>query len=110
MIETEVTLGKIKLKQGIAETNTDNDSIIRLMISDAMEAICVYCHRTPCPDRLEYLVREIVNSTIAADNAENIASIKRGDMQISYNTTITVDSYSPKQITAMNSFRKLRIH
>lgn len=109
MIDTAETLKKIKLKQGIPEENTDNDSVVLLMISDAMDAVCAYCHRKRCPDELEYLVREIVNGAIASDNIGAIASIRRGDTQIDYNTSITVQSCTDRQIKAMNSFRKLKL-
>lgn len=110
MIEITDTLKNIKLKQGIPEDNTDNDAIITLMIQDTMQAICNYCHRESCPDKLEYLVREIVNKTIELDNAGNIASVKRGDTQINYDTAITTDSFTDKQIKAMNGFRILKIY
>lgn len=110
VIEITDTLKKIKVKQGIPEDNMENDEIIILMIQDTVQAICDYCHREPCPDKLEYLVREIVNKTIELDNDGNIASIKRGDTQINYNTTITTDSFTDKQIKSMNNYRKLRIH
>ena len=45
MIDTGETLRKIKLKQGIPEENTDNDATLLLMVSDAMDAVCAYCHR-----------------------------------------------------------------
>lgn len=109
MIDTAETLKKIKIKQGIPEENTDSDGTLPLMISDAMDAICAYCHRKRCPDGLEYLVREIVNSTIASDNIGSIASIKRGDTQIDYNTAITVNSFTDRQIKAMNSFRIFKV-
>lgn len=110
MIEITDTLKKIKLKQGIPEENTESDAVMNLMIQDTMQSICNYCHRGQCPDRLEYLVREIVNKTIALDNAGNVSAIKRGDTQINYDTTITIDGFTDKQIKAMNGFRMLRIH
>lgn len=110
MIEITDTLKKIKVKQGIPDDNTENDEVIILMIQDTMQAICNYCHREPCPDKLEYLIREIVNKTIEFDNGGNIASVKRGDTQINYNTAITMDSFTDKQIKAMNGYRILRIH
>lgn len=109
MIDAVETLKKIKIKQGISEENTDNDETLLLMISDAMDAICAYCHRKRCPDDLEYLVREIVIGAITADNVGTIASIKRGDTQIDYNTSITADTCTDRQIKAMNSFRILKV-
>lgn len=108
MIDREETLRKIKLKQGIAEENTENDALIILMISDAVEAVCVYCHRSDFPAPLEYLIREVVCKTISDDNAGNVASIKRGDTQINYNTSITADSYTDRQRAAMNAYRTCR--
>ncbi|MDE5698161.1 MAG: phage head-tail connector protein [Lachnospiraceae bacterium] len=109
MIDTDETLRKIKVKQGIPEENTDNDAILLLMISDAMDAVCAYCHRKRCPDGLEYLVRELVINAVAADNVGSVASIKRGDTQINYNTSITTDFCTDRQIRALNSFRILKI-
>ena len=51
-----------------------------------------------------------MNKTIALDNAGNVSAIKRGDTQINYDTTITIDGFTDKQIKAMNGFRMLRIH
>lgn len=110
MIEIADTLHKIKVKQGIPEGNTDSDEMILLMIHDVMQAVCNYCHREPCPEGLEYLVREMVNKTIELDNGGNIASVKRGDTQITYDTTITADSFTDKQIKAMNNYRRFIIH
>ena len=109
MIDTEETLKRIKLKQGIPQENTDNDEILRLMISDTITAICSYCHRVYCPDGLEYLVREMVNNAISSENVGNVASIKRGDTQINYNTSITTDSCTDRQMKAMNSFRLFQV-
>lgn len=109
MVDWGETLRKIKLKQGIAEDNTENDELIRLMISDAVAAVCVYCHRKDFPPPLEYLVREIVCRTIEHDNAGNVASVKRGDTQISYSTSITADSYTDRQHAAMNAYRVFRV-
>lgn len=109
MIDTDATLRKIKIKQGIPEEDTDNDATLLLMISDAMDAVCTYCHRKRCPDKLEYLVRELVTSAVAADNVGSVASIKRGDTQINYDTSITTDLCTDRQIRAMNSFRILKI-
>lgn len=109
MIDTEETLKKVKLKQGISQENTDNDEILRLMISDTITSICSYCHRKYCPDELEYLVREMVNNAIASENVGNVASIKRGDTQINYTTSITTDSCTDRQMKAMNSFRLFQV-
>lgn len=109
MIDADETLRKIKIKQGIPEENTDNDGTILLMINDAMDAICAYCHRKRCPDKLEYLVRELVNSTIASDNVGAVSSIKRGDTQITYSTSITAENCTDRQIKALNSFRIFKI-
>lgn len=109
MINTDETLRKIKIKQGIPEKNTDNDATLLLMLSDAMDAVCAYCHRKRCPDELEYLVRELVINALAADNVGSVASIRRGDTQISYNTSITTDSCTDRQIRALNSFRIMKI-
>lgn len=109
MIDADDTLRKIKIKQGIAEEDTGNDGTILIMISDAIDAICAYCHRKCCPDELEYLVRELVNGAIASDNIGAVSSIKRGDTQINYNTSITTDFCTDRQIKALNSFRNLKI-
>jgi len=109
MINAEETLRKIKVKQGIPEENTDSDSTLLLMIHDAMDAVCAYCHTKACPDRLEYLVRELVNGTVASDNIGAVASIRRGDTQINYAAAITADSFSDRQLRAMNSFRIFKV-
>lgn len=109
MIDTNETLKKIKIKQGIPEENKDNDDLLLLMINDAMNAVCAYCHRKHCPDELEYLVRELVNGTVTSNNIGAVSSIKRGDTQITYNTSITAENCTNRQMKAMNGFRTLKV-
>lgn len=106
---TSAMLQKVKTRQGIPADNTESDTVITLMLEDAMQAIRLYCHRTVFPAALEYVARDIVNTAIAGDSLENVASIKRGDTQITYSTAITEDSFTPRQKHAMNSYRRLRI-
>ena len=46
---------------------------------------------------------------VQADNADNVSAIKRGDTQINYATAVTSDSFTEKEIKALNSFRRLRV-
>ena len=89
--------------------DTSQDAVLSLMISDTTDAVLAYCHRKSLPAELEYLVRDIVVRTVRADNDGNVASIKRGDTQINYVSTITTDGFDSKDIAALNSFRVLRI-
>lgn len=107
-------LEKIKIRLvalGIIKDMEDGsqDAVLSLMISDATDAVLVYCHRKTLPRELEYLVRDIVVKTLRADNDGNIAAIKRGDTQINYATAITAEGFNQKEIAALNSFRRLRI-
>lgn len=100
-------LEKIKIMTGLKEIET-NDETLQLMIDDATDAVLNYCHRKELPKKLEWVVRELVINKVIDDNSENISSIKRGDMQITY-APITADSFTQKQIASLNEFRKLRI-
>lgn len=101
-------LEKIKIMTGLKEIET-NDETLQLMIDDATDAVLNYCHRKELPKKLEWVVRELVINKVIDDNSENILSIKRGDMQITYASPITAYSFTQKQIASLNEFRKLRI-
>lgn len=101
------TLEKIKVLRSIE--GVEQDAVLKIMIEDANSSIKEYCHIKAVPERLEYIVRELVLATIDKDNGGNVASIKRGDTQINYTTSITADSFSAKQRNVLNGYRKLRI-
>lgn len=107
-------LEKIKIRLvslGIlgSKDDTSQDEVLALMLSDATNAVLTYLHRNRLPMKLEYIVRELVVRGIQIENAENISSIKRGDTQITYAVAITKDSFTQKDICALNAYRRLRI-
>ena len=89
--------------------DTLKDGLLTLMLEDAIAAVLAYCHIKTFPESLEYLVRDLVVRTVQADNEDNVAAIKRGDTQINYVTTINKDSFSSRDIAAMNGHRIIRI-
>lgn len=90
------------------EGDTSQDAVLQLILDDAAEAVKAYCHRKDIPKGLEHVVRGLVVSAVQADNADNVSSIKRGDTQISYTRTVTSDSFTEKDIKALNNFRRVR--
>jgi len=92
-----------------SKDDTSKDEILALMVSDAKDAVLTYCHISRLPMRLEYIVRDLVVREIQAENADNISAVKRGDTQITYAQAITKDSFTAKDIHALNSYRRLRV-
>lgn len=106
---TETMLQKVKIRQGIPAENTQNDALIKLMLEDAMKTLMEYCHRRIFPEALEFIARALVCKAIDRDNADNVASIKRGDMQISYNTSISQEDLTETQKSILYGYRRIRI-
>lgn len=90
------------------EGDISQDAVLLLMLDDAKEAVMTYCHRKDIPKGVEHVVRGLVVRAVQADNADNVSSIKRGDTQISYESAVTADSFTEKEIKVLNSFRRLR--
>ncbi len=107
-------LEKIKIRLAsmgmlVSKDDTSEDEILMLMLSDATNAVLTYCHRNKLPMKLEYIVRDLVVREIQAENADNVSSVKRGDTQITYAQAITKDSFTEKDICALNAYRRLRV-
>lgn len=107
-------LDKIKIRLASlgflnGEEDTSQDAVLLLMLEDAQDAVKAYCHRKDIPKGLEHVVRGLVVRGVQADNADNVSAIKRGDTQINYATAVTSDSFTEKEIKALNSFRRLRV-
>lgn len=101
------TLEAVKLLAGIE--NGEQDGILLLMIADASAAVRDYCNRKECPPELEYIVRETVVNHYREENGNGVASVKRGDTQITYRDTITTDSFTSRQRAAMCRYRLVRM-
>lgn len=102
-------LDEIKLFLSIDKEDTSKDSLLQLLIEDAECFILNYCNIKKLPDRLTYVVKQIVADkfkSITQDN--NVASIKRGDTQITYNITTDINSFTKNQISILNKFRKIK--
>lgn len=100
-------LEKIKIILGIDENNTESDIILNLMIEDTTTAILNYCNIKQLPEQLEYVVRQIVVDSFNNEAGNNVASIKRGDTQITYATPIDINQFNQKQLSSLNRFRKI---
>lgn len=105
--KVKIRLASLGILNGIEDTS--QDAVLSLMISDTTDAVCSYCHRKTLPSGLEHLVRDVVVRTVRTDNEGNVSSIKRGDTQINYASTVTVDSFTGKDTAVLNTFRVLRI-
>lgn len=107
MTAEQEILNSVKARFGLE--NDSSDKVILTMIEDAKTAVTLYCNRKTFPAPLSYIVRECVITAFQQDNSGEVASIKRGDTQINYVTTIHTDSFTLKQTAALNRYRKLKI-
>lgn len=109
MIDREDMLRKVKIRQQIPPEDTGQDAMICLMMDDAVSVVKDYCHLRALPDRLEYMIREIVCQAIENNRGNNVASVKRGDTQINYNVAISAENFTERQRKVLNSYRRIRI-
>lgn len=86
-----------------------SDAILNIMIKDAIQVILNYCHIKNLPPALEHAAREIVINQFKVDNDGNVASIKRGDTQITYSGSISTEILTEKQKSSLNAYRKWRM-
>ena len=100
MIDTEGMLKKIKVRLGISPETTEHDEVLRLMLEDAVMMIRIFCNRDVFPVQLEYVARQIVVNAFYKENGDNVASIKRGDTQITYTDTISNDDMRSEEHTS----------
>ena len=100
-------LKAVKMLLGI--DTEDQDSVLQIMIEDARSAVRNYCNRNDCPGQLDHVVRELVVNAFRASTEGNVTSVKRGDTQISYQNTITTDSFTDLQRSVMNRYKKIRM-
>ena len=107
MVDLDEMLEKVKLRLGIEGEETD--PVLRLMLSDAAEAVTIFCNRDICPWQLEYVIRQMVVNAYYRDNGDNVAAIKRGDTQINYATTITANDMTEEQRDICCKFRRFRV-
>lgn len=97
-----------KVKSRIEIGGSENDITLRQMIEDAVMAITLFCNRKVFPWQLEYIARQMVVNAFQRENDENVASIKRGDTQITYANMITQDSMTQEQKDICCKFRRFR--
>lgn len=108
MPDKEQMLKNIKLRLGIAETDTENDSILMLMLNDAIQTINVFCNRKIFPWQLEHVARQLVVNVYNRDNSDNVASIKRGDTQITYSGNMSENDLTIEHRELCARYRRLR--
>ncbi len=106
MTDMEDMLKKVKTRTGAY--GEENDPVLKLMLSDAMMAVTLFCNRQVFPWQLEYVVRQMVCRAYERDNGDNVASIKRGDTQITYGATITQDDLTQEERDICCKFRRFR--
>ncbi len=109
MADKQEMLNKIKLRLGIEQNDTAHDDILLLMLDDALMAITIYCNRHTFPWQLEYVARSMVLNEFSKENGESVASIKRGDTQITYANTISVQNMTAEQRDVCNKYRHCRM-
>lgn len=108
MINKEEMLKKIKLRLGLTEEETEHDAVLRLMLDDAVMVISIFCNRDVFPIQLEYVARQMVVNAFYKENEDNVASIKRGDTQITYTSTISRDDLTQEHRELCCKYRILR--
>lgn len=108
MIDTDGMLKKIKVRLGISPETTEHDEVLRLMLEDAVMMIRIFCNRDVFPVQLEYVARQIVVNAFYKENGDNVASIKRGDTQITYTETISKDDLTQEHRELCCKYRRLR--
>ena len=97
-------LEKVKLLLGDKIDWTDER--IQLLIDDMTQVVLDYCKLNELPSGLEIIVRQMVVEQIEKTESDNVASIKRGDTQISYLST-NVGTFTKKQKDALNRYRQI---
>lgn len=106
MADIEDMLAKVKIRIGVE--GDENDPVLRLMLSDAVMAITLFCNRQVFPWQLEYVARQMVCRAYEKENGDNVASIQRGDTQINYGSTITQDDLTQEERDICCKFRRFR--
>lgn len=106
MPDTAPMLEKVKIRLGIG--GGESDPVLTQMLEDAVMSITLFCNRKVFPYQLEYIARQMVVNAFYKENGEHVASIKRGDTQITYAETITEDSMSQEQRDICCKFRRFR--
>lgn len=87
---------------------TEHDEVLRLMLEDAVIMIRIFCNRDIFPVQLEYVARQIVVNAFYKENGDNVASIKRGDTQITYTETISKDDMTQEHRELCRKYRRMR--
>ncbi|MCL2463260.1 MAG: phage head-tail connector protein [Defluviitaleaceae bacterium] len=105
LLNVETLLRDIKVQLGI--TGAEADDVLTLMIRDAIRAALDYCHVKRLPAEAGYIIREMVIGRFRADNGENIDSVRRGDTQVTYHSTIDVNAFSERQRSGLNAYRRI---
>lgn len=108
MIDKEEMLKKVKVRLGISLEMAEHDEVLRLMLEDAVIMIRIFCNRDVFPVQLEYVARQVVINAVYKENGENVASIKRGDTQITYTETISRDDMTQEHRELCCKYRRLR--
>lgn len=109
MADMQQMLEKLKLRLEIGEGVTAHDAVLLQMLEDAVMAITLFCNRKTFPYQLEYIARQMAVNAFDQDNSEHVASIKRGDTQITYSSTITENSMTQEQRDICCKFRRFRV-
>ncbi|MCX4273956.1 MAG: phage head-tail connector protein [Acetatifactor sp.] len=109
MIDMDGMLKKVKIRIGIRPEETGHDEVLLLMLEDAVTMIRIFCNRDVFPVQLEYVARQMVVNAFYKENGENVASIKRGDTQITYTETISRDDMTQEYRELCCRYRRMRI-
>ena len=86
-------LDKIKTLLGISSEDTSKDELLSLYLDMTKQKIFNYCSITEIPLEMELIVVEMVVREFKLKDSQNVQSIKRGDTQISYSESGSVDIF-----------------
>lgn len=109
MADTQQMLEKVKERLGLNREDTSGDAVLLQMLEDAVMAITLFCNRRTFPYQLEYIARQMVAAAFYKENGDHVASIKRGDTQITYTSVITQDFMTQEQRDICCKFRRFRV-
>ena len=93
-------LDKLKIRLGIALSDTSQDNLLNLLLEDAANEIKDYCNRASILPKMEGLQRELSITYYNRQGTEGESSHSEGGISISYSTEI------PEAIKSrLNNFR-----
>ncbi|MGN7402742.1 phage head-tail connector protein [Cytobacillus praedii] len=108
------------IKAKIPAENLPSDKLLNMYIEEVGQSILTFCNRTDIPAELNFVYANMIIDLIASENNKTnpeanrvVTSIKEGDTQISYGSSISASESSTIEIvnnykSQLLRYRKLR--